>query len=216
MAIPLYAIRSTITGSLPGGDIFECSQWFDGTAIGNDFTKFQAFAGVVVGSITGNLLTTAVKALYNVGVTFDKLDCYGYPNGGPHAGLHWQVAIGAAGSSSTLALPNQVATVVTLLTGRPGRSYRGRTYLPPVHTAAMLGTNQLSTANATTLANAYAGYLQGVHDSSSGAPAVVSSSKLGAMTLINAVQVDTVFDTQRRRRNKVVAAGKPQAAVSQT
>lgn len=215
MAIPLYAIRSTVTGSLPGGDIFEISQWWDGTNIGSDPTKFQAFAGVVVGSLTGNLLTTAVKALYNTGVSFNTLDCYGYPTGGPHAGLHWQVPVGVSGTASTISLPNQIATVVTTLTGRPGRSYRGRCYLPPVTTAAMIGTNQLSTANATLLCNAYAGFLQGVHDSSSGAHPVVSSSRLGAMTPITSVQVDTVFDTQRRRRNKVVAQGKPTAAVTE-
>ena len=99
-----------------------------------------------------------------------------------------------------------MAIVATLLTGRAGRSYRGRVYIPG--TGATDASGNFTSALATGLATSVANFLSKAATRSLNGgvfiPSVTSATRL-ENTPITRVRVDNVNDTQRRRRDKVIA-----------
>ena len=103
----------------------------------------------------------------------------------------------------------QCAAVVSLLTARPGRSYRGRVYWPAWNwtgTSALLFSN----TDMTNLANAWRNLAEGIQsdlDTADGAAVthvpVVWSYKLQTSQPITRYGAGNVPDTQRRRRDSV-------------
>lgn len=120
-----------------------------------------------------------------------------------------------SGTATTTQSPI-TACAFGLYTGLPGRSGRGRVYLP--HTGPGITDGQLAvtTFHATRLATFLkAGPLGGWGTGSPSpvyTPCVVSE-KTGGTTTINRVRLDTIPDTQRGRRNRMTAAGVFSAAV---
>lgn len=105
---------------------------------------------------------------------------------------------GLAGSQ----LPPQIAEVISLRTGDPGRSRRGRMYFPPLGVAALFGDGTLHVSRRAELAQAMADFFTGVNgDAFVASTAFVASDVLQALIAINEVRVGDIFDTQRRRRN---------------
>ena len=110
--------------------------------------------------------------------------------------------------------PPQIAAVCTLLTGRAGRSYRGRVYVPINTGTDTDGTFAASVAQAQ--AQACANFLSAAATRSLNGgvliPCVTSATR-AENTPITAVRVDNVLDTQRRRRDKIVATARPQSSL---
>lgn len=107
------------------------------------------------------------------------------------------------GASGT-AMPNQLATTVTLRSDLAGRSHRGRFYLPPLQFGAVTTLGRLDTDTAaamlTSLQNAYTAG----QDATGVWAAVIYSRKLHTTTAVVRVEIGDVFDTQRRRRDKLI------------
>jgi hypothetical protein len=126
------------------------------------------------------------------------LDMATYTPGSPEPGAH------------TGALPSEVAIVLTWLTARDGRSYRGRSYLPGISTAAVNADGVMATATTEALAAAGAQYLVDANLLSYGTGGAASmhfavlSNKKETTTAITECKVGNVFDVQRRRRNGAV------------
>lgn len=210
MAYPTGTIKTIIGGTLPGGEQFAFGFQQEADGVNSQLT-LNELNGSCVAALTNNFLTTSVKALFAAQVIFTSVRNYLY-QGGPSAALVAESTISVAGTAVQAGLPNQCAVVVTLETGIPGRSNRGRAYLPPVVVGNMTaGTGQLPSSVCTTLANAFADMLSALRDDAppSGNP-VVSSATKGSMQDITSVRVDSIIDTQRRRRNKLV----PVASIS--
>lgn len=117
-----------------------------------------------------------------------------------------QSAIGSGGALG----PAQIALVVSLRTGGFGRSARGRVYLPANALACTANGNATAAACLNT-ANAVSAYLGGMH-SGPDQPSV-ASHKTGHLEKITKVIVDSVPDTQRRRRDKIVSVAGSTVAV---
>lgn len=116
---------------------------------------------------------------------------------------------GASPGSGSPNLPPQCAIVVTLLTGLAGKSFKGRVYMPN-RTAIVAADGNLPTATVTALAVTASNWLSLFRTRSVGGErltGVVSGAQ--GPNAITAVAVDSVVDTQRRRRDKVVAAARP-------
>jgi hypothetical protein len=112
--------------------------------------------------------------------------------------------VGLPGVGNSGVLPPQCAVVVSLLTAGFGRAFRGRVYVP-TNGILMDATNlQLSAAQTTAEATAFGNYLSAMLLTSF-TPVLVSRSR-GASSPITHLRVDSVVDTQRRRRDKFVAA----------
>lgn len=206
MPIPLNAVRSVIGGHLSDGEVWEISQWWDGTAQAGDETKADALNGYVAGSVDGNLFNPSMKALYPTTMGCDYVRSYFYWDGTGKASYVTEATDSSKGTNAAGAMPNQVAIVVTTLTGRPGRSFRGRAYLPMIAQGQIGATGQLTQALCNTIATSFSSFLSGVKDAAGGAPPVIASRTRSAMTDVLSVNVDSLPDTQRRRRNKSVAS----------
>lgn len=108
--------------------------------------------------------------------------------------------------TSTGPHPTQTSLVVTLLTGLPGRSFRGRMYLPM--TGGALGTNhQLTQANVTDLVTAGKAFFDGLNtDAASLAYGSVCVHGRAGDIEVESIRIDSEPDVQRRRANKLQPA----------
>lgn len=214
MAYAAGTVKTVISGVLVGGEQFAFGfQANLGSSAGQ--LALTQYNGVVSGSLTGNLLTTTIKALLPSTTRFTTVTSYLYTGGSTASLVAQNAGINTAGTGTTSPMPNQCAIVVSLLTGIPGRSTRGRAYFPGwTGDQIIASTGQLSSTSSGQLAAAWGAFLSGVKDTTNGAPPVVASSLHGTVTPIVQVAVDTIIDTQRRRRDKMVPTARPTATVS--
>jgi hypothetical protein len=108
--------------------------------------------------------------------------------------------------TSTAGLPYQLSICVSLSTVVATREGRGRFYLPPF-TAATIAAARLSTAAQTTVqtsVNAMFAALTGA----STTPVIYGRTSFLALQITGG-SVGDVFDTQRRRRNKLIESRVP-------
>ena len=135
-----------------------------------------------------------------VNVQVDAVEVYAYgPGSGPAVAKGLDAVSPARVFTGTTSAPPQTAAVITLLTGTPGRSYRGRVYWPQLaplissslvsSTAKGLGSGFVSLNTAIELAlSVFGTWSLGVH-----------SPKLDVVTPVTSVRCGDVLDTQRRR-----------------
>jgi len=212
---PAHAVKQVFSGTTQGGEVFAHSLWFDfGSQPSQaDLDNFCATSRLTFNSQVG---ITAVKSALPNTTAYTNLTLYSYA-GGPNADLVSQngVALACTGTASN-ALPDQLCMVMSILTGIPGRSFRGRSYLPACAAASLATTGQAGSGTCDTFANAWAGYINGMQAGGGGTPAVtlvVASAARSLMTPAILVSVDSRLDTQRRRSAKQVVTYKKQVAV---
>lgn len=104
-----------------------------------------------------------------------------------------------AGSNAGEALPASVALVVTLRTGLRGRSNRGRVYTGPWNEGTNQPTGVPQAATAASVATQWTNFLTALVGS--GVSLVVASYLNSTATDVTTCNVDTRWDTQRRRLN---------------
>lgn len=211
---PAGTIKAIIGGTLPSGEEFAWGFQME-NGVGTTQLVLDELAGSVSAAVANNLLTPTVKGYYNVNVVFTTVTLYLYA-GGTDAQLISTTGIpDGAGTNANAPVPNQCAIVVTLNTGVPGRSNRGRSYLPCVAANQVGADTQLSQTVCTTLAQAYASMLEAIATGSpaDAVPAVASATK-GASRPIVSVTVDSKIDTQRRRARNEQALRRATAALS--
>lgn len=107
--------------------------------------------------------------------------------------------------SGAITSPPQCARVWSLLTGIPGRSYRGRMYWPKVTGA--LGSSFRDASVNQSMAFNVAAILSNLAECSvagSDFQPAVASVTLGEVTPVTQVRIGDVVDTQRRRRDALV------------
>lgn len=119
------------------------------------------------------------------------------------------------GEASAQTAPNQTALVVTTETARPGRTGRGRFYMPFLSPQFAVGTDKVSSGVAAGLLTPTAAFLNTLSAITNGTPpndfgpfhlAIQSQVNMAAPPNLNGIAIGDVVDTQRRRRNKVVEA----------
>ena len=113
-----------------------------------------------------------------------------------------------AGSGSPR-MPYQCSAVISLRTGRPGRSFRGRLYWPCLTPSLTTATLRIPPDDTVVLAGNMAQFLNFIRTS---APvehdlaAVVVSQTRNTYTPITQLQVGDIVDIQRRRRDSLQEA----------
>lgn len=203
MAIP-DSIKLVTAGEMPGGEEWTTSLWLG--------TQDGPYAGLDLQGLVDDVLEAWRDQLANANwlsnsQSLNTVTGYVYQDG---TLVEQAVSAGEAieGIGNSL-LPNQISTVVTLLTATPGRQTRGRMYLPTLkQTTGDQGRN--SEAQVLTILNMMGAWLEQVGTSlplglrAALAPAVVSQIGAGRRTAITALRVGDVPDTQRRRRQGLV------------
>lgn len=203
--------RFHLDGSLLSGQERWSVSWAVSAADGNGFNDpgvMQTKCDEVMdwfGASTGS--PADLKSAIGITSTVDRVRCYFHPDTGQPATVS-AVSLGApVAGSGACTKPPQCALVVSLLTGRPGRSYRGRFYWPAI-TQAMTASGKWGGTSTTTLANAFKALLlesvAGVGTGEQAMRVVVASAATGDLTAVSSVRVGDVVDTQRRRRDKMV------------
>ncbi len=105
-------------------------------------------------------------------------------------------------------LPNQIALVVSLLTGfSRGPAHRGRVYLP-MPTMVVGGDGRIDPGEVSVVKTAFNTLLTDLNAIDAGFKVAVMSRKAGAAIgrNVTGVEIGRVLDTQRRRRNKLAEA----------
>lgn len=134
----------------------------------------------------------------------DRIRIYWHPEVGAPAAL---AAVGTGTpepGSGVINKPPQIARVYTLLTGVPGRSFRGRMYWPCVtgSVTSSFKDSGVSSSNAQFFAAVLASMTNLNGEALPIEPAVVSVTR-GLVTPVTQVAVGDVLDTQRRRRDNL-------------
>lgn len=111
------------------------------------------------------------------------------------------------GQNTNGGLPVDTSVVISWQTDRAGRSYRGRTYLPPWHENKNDdSTTAFPAPDAATLLGITVNAAKLIDDlATANAPLCVYSRKLASAELISGGYVDNSWDTQRRRGKSLPA-----------
>lgn len=202
--------RATFRGRLPGNETWACSLSF-ARAVS------QVWTGTQLEELAADLapLWATMHGSGNVGMStqvfFDRVDTYAIgPDGKSTAQGSGTLATPQAGLG-TVSLPNQCAMTVSLRTGRPGRAFRGRFYLPTLALGGSLGTDgRLPAATRDQMAapiETFLNAIQGLDIGGTGVQLVVASGVgAGANTAVSFFSLGRVLDTQRRRRSQLLEA----------
>lgn len=190
--------QNRFIGTLPEGDTFTFSWWTDST---QDLATVQAgnvqwaqdlWAGAVDGEGLEDLLpSSCVLTTVRTGLITQET--------GQQQAVD-EDTVNLPGVATGNSLPNDVALVVSLRTNLANRRGRGRFYLPSLVATTLTAAGRLDpTAQQNivdSLANAWNGYT-GIGD-----PVVYSRTQRTIEDVIS-FDVGDLFDTQRRRENKV-------------
>ncbi len=190
--------QNRFIGTLPEGDTFTFSWWTDST---QDLATVQAgnvqwaqdlWAGATDGAGLEDLLpSSCVLTTVRTGLITQET--------GQQQAVD-EDTVNLPGVATGNSLPNDVALVVSLRTNLANRRGRGRFYLPSLVATTLTAAGRLDpTAQQNivdSLANAWNGYT-GVGD-----PVVYSRTQRTIEDVIS-FDVGDLFDTQRRRENKV-------------
>ena len=190
--------QNRFIGTLPEGDTFTFSWWTDST---QDLATVQAgnvqwaqdlWAGAVDGEGLEDLLpSSCVLTTVRTGLITQET--------GQQQAVD-EDTVNLPGVATGNSLPNDVAVVVSLRTNLANRRGRGRFYLPSLVATTLTAAGRLDpTAQQNivdSLANAWNGYT-GIGD-----PVVYSRTQRTIEDVIS-FDVGDLFDTQRRRENKV-------------
>lgn len=197
-------------GTLPGGDIFSCGIRLAPDApstVVPDVTDDQANqVGAVVGTFhgDGDSMINGLAVL-----TYVKSNVIGVNGRYKFPVSHEFTPVGIPGGGGQNPLhPNQVALAVSTLTGSTrGPAHRGRFYLP-LPAMAILPDGHVTAADCSRVRLATLRMINGLGPIFAGFNAKVMSRKNlapAARTIVD-VEVGTVLDTQRRRRNALSEA----------
>jgi hypothetical protein len=211
MPTPGNTVRAVFSAANTGGEQINTGCWF----FLNSTPPSQAdLNGIATDLATNwNVLTTNLKGHWYAGVSWQFVNVYYYAGGSNHAAMQAVAALAAnVGTRAGGGSPIDTCSVVSLRTGFPGRSQRGRMYLPQ-HDTVSATTGQIVGTTATDFANNVALFLNTFSGARPGWGAVVSRT-LGSSLPITQVLCDTIPDVQRRRENKMVASAVQSAIVT--
>jgi hypothetical protein len=111
-----------------------------------------------------------------------------------------ELVMALTGDEAGEMLPFQVAVVISLLTNVANRHGRGRFYLPPLATGTV-DTGRLSAAAIGILDVAWTAFFDSIN--TDGLQPQVRNRTAHTSIPVSTARVGNVFDTQRRRRNKL-------------
>lgn len=200
-----------LSGAFAGGETWStglCLADFTSTTSDavDSFTELEAAAANILAYVDTNAGSLPFSGLSSAGsVEQVRVECRDASN-------TLIQAAEAVTSDSIVGSPapvqaSQTALVASLMTGQPGRRYRGRMYWP-LCTSAPTTSWRVATAVRDAVANGTVDYVNACGVALS-AGALVSQAAVVSLTgqvctVVQSVRVGDVFDTQRRRRDAFV------------
>jgi hypothetical protein len=195
-------LRITVRGGAPGSESWSINHYQEVTGLVALPTP-AALQGVCNSNETAaGTMWATLKTHCTAAMTFTGLNQTFIRNGVTIFSNQTNEAAAVAGSGATVQ-PSYVARVVTLLTNRSGRSYRGRMYLP-YNSGVITSATGLFTSDATTLGAvktfmlACTANILTLAGAATAGP-VVYSITAGAHDPVTSLRMDNKPDTQRGR-----------------
>lgn len=203
--------RVIISGNCPGST----DQWSVGLCYGSqviganldDLAELEEWADLIVARITAFPAGTLLQLLSTSGsITGVRTE---YRLGDDSLQYAAETTLSKAGTGTANKVL-QAALVISLRTSRVGRSYRGRVYWPAWNYTPVAGALTVDPTVRSGLLNDFAALAEGISvdalaaDPTSEVSLRVRSSTLNSETLVTELQVGSVLDTQRRRRDDTV------------
>jgi hypothetical protein len=210
------SVRIVISGTILGVQSWSISSWWFGVSGGGlSQANLNAFNSSTGAPVDAGLAVIA-GALWSADLLAKEQRSYYYPSGSTSAALvSTGFTLTAAGAGSRQ-MPPQCALVMSLRSLTPGRSGRGRNYIP----MGIGGSNNNGGIGSTplnTVTTAYAAILTNIAALSlagfSAQVPIVASFTTGQFHEIVDVIGDSKIDTQRRREDKVLPANTITVAV---
>lgn len=198
-----------ILGSLPGGEVWSVNPKYGPGPSGlkTSYEDLLAWANGIVGLNSGSILTAGLRTLLSQAGAVTAIRCEYRSAAGTLVQAAEAVPVSPVVGTGSASKPFQTSLVSSLLTGRPGRSYRGRLFWPAL--GAAIGANDLRVSDANLQAHtaAISTFLEQV--ASIGEPendAVLSvvSDTLSVVTPVTQISCGDVLDVQRRRRDSLI------------
>lgn len=199
MPYSIPTIYLVIGGNLPGGEQWQCGFHAYGTPDGPTQQNLQAAADGAIPKVQAFWASSGIGGTTCAGYTLNRITAYRIPANATKASQVATAVFTPLAGSGSQKLPNQCAVVASLRTGNPGRKGKGRFYLPVP--GLTLGDWQMSAAVTTDIATSCRNLVQGLASVDAIGPIYGGTSG----SPVNAVVVDSVVDTQRRRRNSLRA-----------
>lgn len=196
-----------INGTLPGGEVWSVTPKFMGQpAVMTQYAQLEEWAELIGGFIEGLPSANPLRGLLSSAgaITSIRTEYRDASNAlGQAAEYIFPSAVLGSGAANKVF---QTSVVLSLRTGRPGRSYRGRIYWPALSASLnaqlrMTETTMTGILNeAITLFANIEGYADQVGNAVNLA---VVSQTLDVSTRVTSVQVGDILDIQRRRRDSL-------------
>lgn len=200
MAIVTPSARFVLTGTAGTNEIFATGFW---ATLIPPSTQNEAdnFTGLIANTLAAQTQWSQLLDLMGTDTAFTKVQGYFYNTNASRADFLGEAPIASGtGTSAANQHPLQVSVVASLHTNTPGRSFRGRMYLPV--NAVALGTRQMASGPCETVSGLLAGTFTDLRANTAPVTPVVMSSTKGLATEITAVSCNSVMDIQRRRANR--------------
>lgn len=202
-----------IVGKQPNGEQFIMGLNIDTGAVGTGTA--QTTADQIRDTFAANW--NGIRGMFNEGTVIQKVVTYQRPKTATGAATEMAEAIftpALAGQLTGQVLTPETALCVSLLCDEPGRSHRGRFFLPAFSTQVIDTRGELGTTSRDSVAAWAAALLGGINTTAGpGYQVVVWSRKNASTSVVTRVRVGNQFDVQRRRQNGVGEAYK-EVAVS--
>lgn len=186
--------RTTIRGKVPG-DIYQFGFVLEH---GSDIS---GLADMVAGAFTTAYGTTQ-RADFNSGVTFDDVLVQELSAGSGAVVDAAVKVIGTAGTGAVGMLPPQSSMCVSVLP--VNGIVRGRFYLPPMNQGTTTTSGGIGSSAVTRHGTALQAFFNDLGADSEPARLGIWRSTTNAFVASRGISVGNVWDTQRRRRNKIL------------
>lgn len=202
--------RVILSGTLPQSEVWSVSMNF--SRVGDqtsgyidDYDDMLAWAAQIETAYGLAVNSGAIRSIQSSNVVMNKVRIEAR-NAGVLVQAAERLLSPAVAGTGTQTCPNQTALVVSNLTGRPGRSFRGRTYWPALAPSLVSNTSGISTGVASNIATNQANLLVAIANAAGEDNffPVIYSTVNDAVTRVTSVQVGITLDTQRRRRDAIV------------
>lgn len=198
-----------ISGVLPGGEVWSVNPKFAGGDTGpvDDYVNLLAWVEGIGLLNSGNVLSNGLRAMLSLSGWVTQIRGEFRDDTGTLVQAAEYVLPSPAAGTGTASKPFQTSLVSSLLTGRPGRSYRGRLYWPALGVAVVPTDLRIADGNLATYTNDIADFLSDVQMAvpfADGPVLSVVSDTLSVATPVTEISCGDVLDVQRRRRDSLI------------
>ena len=200
----MQMVKCVLSGTISGTQTWSTGMWLDtsgATWTQDDLNDANAQWAGYFASATGSYVST----LFGSTTKVLALTSYLFAPGAIVSSLI-SVEAAVTGNGSGDSLPSLCSIVVSTRSQIPGRSGRGRNYLPCTKVGALDGTGQLADTTCGTVATGWAGIMTNInsHTVNGINPVVaVRSTFKGTSYAISRVVVNSLVDVQHRREDSV-------------